>query len=301
MSEKRVVITGVGSVTALGVDTEATWKACLEGNSAVSKIERFDTTGYPCRIAAEIKDWDASPWMDRKDIRRMDRFVQYVVSAARMALADSELTITPDNDDTVGVCVGSGIGGLGTLEEQCRVLHERGPDRASPLLVPVNDRCETAAIKAVFGEGAYKVPISSTKSVTGHLNGAAGAVEAIFCALAIRDGILPPTMNYETSDPECDLDYVPNQARRAAVTSPCRTPSALVGIMPLWCFRNTPEASENQLKPDYFPSSTIRILRKERSVVGSCPCKLSTPAVVRAPWRALASFAGRVSVKSATI
>lgn len=390
MIERRVVVTGVGAVTALGLSAEATWRGCVAGCSGVTKISRFDTTGYPSRIAAEIKEWDPSPWMEKKDARRMDRFVQFAVAAARMAVEDAALAITPENRDRIGVCIGSGIGGLSTIEEQHKTLMERGPGRISPFLIPgiicdmgaglvsillnargpnscavaacatgannigdafhtirrgdadamiaggmeaavtplgmagfgaaramstrnddpqgasrpfdanrdgfvmaegagililesleqalargariyaevvgfgsagdayhitspapggegavrsmraalkqaglqpedvdyinahgtstlLNDRVETAAIKTVFGDHAYQVAISSTKSTTGHLNGGAGAVEAIFCALAIREGVIPPTINYETPDPECDLDYTPNTVRKASV------------------------------------------------------------------------------------
>jgi 3-oxoacyl-[acyl-carrier-protein] synthase II len=384
---RRVVITGVGVVTSLGLTAEAFWRACVSGCSGVTPISGFDTTGYATRFAAEIKEWDPSPFMDKKEARRMDRFVQYAVAAARMALEDSGLTLDDTNRDRVGVCIGSGIGGLSIIEEQHRTLLERGPGRVSPFLIPgiicdmgagfvsivlgargpntcavtacatgannigdayeiikrgdadamiaggaeaaitplgmagfsaartmstrneeperasrpfdanrdgfvmgegsgivvletleaaqargariyaevigygmsgdayhvtapspcgegagramqaalndaglqpddvdyinahgtstdLNDKNETAAIKVLFGERAYQIPISSTKSMTGHLLGAAGAVEAIVCALALRDGILPPTINYETPDPDCDLDYVPNEARK---------------------------------------------------------------------------------------
>lgn len=387
---RRVVITGVGAVTALGLDAETIWKACLTGCSAISPIESFDTTGYTTRFAGSIKEWDPSPWMDKKEARRMDRFIQFAAAAALTALADSGLQITEENRDHVGVYIGSGIGGLATIEEQHKVLLEKGPGRITPFLIPgiicdmgagmvsiltgargpnscittacatgtnsigdayevirrgdadamiaggaeacitplgmagfcqarslsqrnddperasrpfdadrdgfvmsegsgvviletlesaqargakiyaeligygmagdayhitapapegegaaramkaairsaniapeaidyinahgtstdLNDKNETAAIKTVLGEHAYKIPISSTKSATGHLIGAAGAVEAILCALTLRDGIVAPTIHYEKPDPNCDLDYVPNTARKADV------------------------------------------------------------------------------------
>src|SRR5581483_11913134 len=389
-SARRVVITGVGAVTALGQTVESLWKACLSGCSGVSLITGFDATGYTTRFAAEIKDWDPSPYMDRKEARRMDKFVQFAVAAAHQALEDSGLAITDDNRDRIGVYIGSGIGGLSGIEEQHRALLERGPGRISPFLIPgiicdmgagmvsillgargpnscvttacatgannigdafhvikrgdadamitggaeasitplgmagfcaartmstrneeperasrpfdagrdgfvmgegsgilileelaaarargahiyaeivgygmsgdayhitapapnregaaramraalrsaglqptdvdyinahgtsteLNDKNETAAIKTVLGEHAYNIPISSTKSMTGHLIGAAGAVETLLCALTLRDGIIAPTINYETPDPDCDLDYVPNQSRKAVV------------------------------------------------------------------------------------
>ena len=387
---QRVVVTGIGALSAQGRDIETIWKACLAGCSGVSPITLFDVSAYPTRIAAEIKDWDPSPWMDKKEIRRMDRFVQFAVAASQMALQDSGLVVDNANRDRIGVQIGSGIGGLATLEEQHRILLEKGPGRVSPFLIPGmipdmasgfvsivlgtrgpnscvvsacatggnnigdafhiirrgdadammaggteaaitplamagfcaaramttrnddpqaasrpfdkdrdgfvmaegsgmllleslesaqrrgariyaeivgygcagdayhvtapapegegasrsmrealrtagltpadvdyvnahgtstphNDRNETAAIKAALGADAYRIAVSSTKSMTGHLNGAAGAVEAIFCALAMRDSVLPPTINYTTPDPECDLDYVPNVARKSDV------------------------------------------------------------------------------------
>ncbi len=390
MRPRRVVITGVGAITALGLDAETLWKACLSGCSAITPIEAFDTTGYSTRFAGSIKDWDPSPWMDKKEARRMDRFIQFAAGAALTALADSGLQITEENRDRTGVYIGSGIGGLASIEEQHKVLLEKGPGRISPFLIPgiicdmgagmvsiltgargpnscittacatgtncigdayevirrgdadamiaggaeacitplgmagfcqarslsqrnddpehasrpfeadrdgfvmaegsgvviletlegalargakiyaeligygmagdayhitapapegegaaramkaalrsahlapdaidyinahgtstdLNDKNETAAIKSALGEHAYKIPISSTKSVTGHLIGAAGAVEAILCALTLRDGIVAPTINYEKPDPNCDLDYVPNTPRKADV------------------------------------------------------------------------------------
>lgn len=387
MEDRRVVITGMGPVTPIGTGNEVFWKALLDGVSGAGPITRFDLTDYTTRIAAEVKDFDAEQYMERKEAKRMDRFVHYAVAAAKIALEDSGLEINESNEDRVGVLVGSGIGGTGTWEEQHSTLVERGPRRVSPFFVPMiisdmasgmisiltgakgpnfaivtacatgthcigdacgiikrgdadvmlaggaeaaitplavagfcaarafstrnddptrasrpfdldrdgfvmgegagivvcealdhalargatiygevlgfgmsgdayhitspapggegaaksmawalrnaglkpeqvdyinahgtsteeNDKNETAAIKKVFGDYAYKVPVSSTKSMTGHLLGAAGAVEVIACLHAIKDSIAPPTINYETPDPNCDLDYVPNAPRK---------------------------------------------------------------------------------------
>jgi 3-oxoacyl-[acyl-carrier-protein] synthase II len=386
----RVAITGLGAVTPCGLDVPTTWQALLAGQSGIGPITHFDPAGMRCQIAGQLKGFDPEAAIGRKDARRTDRFVQMAIVAAQEALADAKLAIDDGNRTEVGVLVGSGIGGIGTLVEQINVLQTRGPDRVSPFLVPMfivdlaageiairvgaqgpnysivsacstsahcigeaaeiirrgdavamlaggseagvvpigvagfaamralserndaperasrpfdaerdgfvmgegagvvvledfdyaqargariyaellgygatddayhitapseggegavramrlalkkarlepgdvgylnahgtstplNDKLETQAIKTVFGRAAQDVPISSTKSMTGHLLGAAGVVEAIVCVLAIRDGKLPPTINYEHPDPECDLDYVPNVARERRV------------------------------------------------------------------------------------
>ncbi|MEN6520232.1 MAG: beta-ketoacyl-ACP synthase II [Armatimonadota bacterium] len=388
MQERRVVITGMGVLTPVGLTVEDFWASLVAGKSGAGTITRFDTSNHSSKIAAELKGYDVSNYIDPRDARRMDPFVQYAVSAAKMAVEDSGLTITPENAARVGVVVGSGIGGVHTWEAQHRVLLEKGPNRVSPFFVPMlianmgsgqisimfgakgpnetvvtacttgtnavgdayeiikrgdadamitggaeaaicplscagfcnaqafttrndeperasrpfdkerdgfligegagilvieelehamargakihaeiigygmtgdayhmtspapdgegaarciqaalddarikpedvsyinahgtstemNDKYETMAIKKVFGDYAYKVPVSSTKSMTGHLLGAAGAIEAVACAQALKEGVIPPTINYEFPDPNCDLDYVPNVARKA--------------------------------------------------------------------------------------
>ena len=387
---RRVVITGLGAVTPLGNDVPTTWSNVIAGRSGAGPITQFDASGFKTRFACEVKDFDATPLLGRKEARRLDRFAQFAVAAARQALDDSGLQVTADNSWRCGVYIGTGIGGIGTLEAEIRLLAAKGPDRVSPFLVPMmlpdmaaaqvaiqfglrgpnmavvtacasgnnalgdaaecirrdaadvmlaggaeaaitpisiagfgnmtaissrneaperasrpfdkerdgfvvgegaavlvleelehalargakiygevigygstadahhitapeetgagaaqamrvalqqakirpeqidyinahgtstplNDKSETAAIKTVLGEAAYQVPISSTKSMTGHLLGAAGAIEAVFCAKVIEEGLIPPTINYEHPDPECDLDYVPNTARRKPV------------------------------------------------------------------------------------
>ncbi|MBI4495658.1 MAG: beta-ketoacyl-ACP synthase II [Deltaproteobacteria bacterium] len=390
MSRRRVVITGLGMVSPLGTGVEKTWQALIQGKSGVARITRFDSTGYDTQIAAEVKDFVPENFMDRKELKRMDAFIQYAMASAVMAMEDSQLKVTPANASRIGVLVGAGLGGLATFETFHRILLEKGPGRISPFFIPMlivneapgqisirfgakgpnssvvtacatgnhsigdawriiqrgdadamiaggveatitplavsgfnamkalstrnaepeqasrpfdkdrdgfvigegcgilileelsqarkrgakiyaeivgygltgdayhitapspdgdgaarcmamalqdagvapeevdyinahgtstyyNDIYETMAIRNVFGEHARRLAISSTKSMTGHLLGGAGGVESIFTILTMRQGIIPPTINYQTPDPECDLDYVPNTARSAEV------------------------------------------------------------------------------------
>jgi 3-oxoacyl-[acyl-carrier-protein] synthase II len=389
---KRVVITGMGCISPLGNDVSTLWKNLVAGRSGVGLITHYDTSNFEVKIGAEVKDFDGVALFGGRDARRMDRFVQFALAAAIQAVSDANLVVTDSNRDTIGVMLGTGIGGMNTLFQQTEVFFKRGPDRVSPFLVPMmlpdtaaglvaihlgvrgpnmaivsacasgsnaigeaaetirrgsadviltggsesvlvpiamaglsvmnalstrnheperasrpfdkdrdgfvmgegaailvleslehalsrgspilaeingygtsndayhisapaengagaalcmqsalddagfsfkdiqyinahgtstqlNDKSETAAIKTVFGDMAYKIPVSSTKSMTGHLLGAAGALEALICIKILQDGILPPTINYETPDPDCDLDYVPNQARRVVVNN----------------------------------------------------------------------------------
>ncbi|HYZ93575.1 MAG TPA: beta-ketoacyl-ACP synthase II [Actinomycetota bacterium] len=390
MTRKRVAVTGVGTVSPLGVGTESTWKSLVSGESGAGPVTRFDATGYSTRIACEVKDFDPTEFMDQRDARRSDRFTQFAVASATEAAESAGWTTAniPYARDRVGVVIGSGIGGIETLETQHRVLLERGPSKMSPFTVPLlmingaagsvamkyglngpnyaavsacatgahaigeaaqmirnglaeamlaggseapitplaygafacmgalsrrnddpthasrpfdadrdgfviaegaavvvleeweaatergaeilaelvgysatsdafhltqpdpegagaagamtkaiadagidrkdvgyinahgtstpfNDKIESKAIRDVFGADAP--PVSSTKSATGHLTGAAGAIEAVFSIQAMVTKTLPPTINYETADPECDLDYIPNAARTAEV------------------------------------------------------------------------------------
>jgi beta-ketoacyl-acyl-carrier-protein synthase II len=389
MEKKRVVITGMGAVTPLGLDVESTWNGIKEGVSGVGPLTRVDADAFPMKVAAEITDFDPGSFMDKKEARKMDRFTQYAVAASLMALKDSGLDINETNAPRIGVWIGSGIGGMETYEQQFHNFIEKGQRRVSPFFVPMlipdmasgqvsittgakgvnscsvtacasgtnsigdafkviqrgdadamitggaeapitnmsiagfcsakavthnedpatasrpfdanrdgfvmgegsgilileslesaqargahiyaeivgygasgdahhitapapggeggaraiqmalddaglkpediqyvnahgtstpmNEKFETMAIKSVFKEHAYNMAVSSTKSMTGHLLGAAGAVEAIFSIKAITEQLLPPTINYETPDPDCDLDYVPNKARNAEV------------------------------------------------------------------------------------
>ncbi|MEQ1679320.1 MAG: beta-ketoacyl-ACP synthase II [Nitrospira sp.] len=386
---RRVVVTGLGLVTPLGTGVEKTWKAICAGESGIGRITRFDPTGYDAQIAGEVKDFDPAQFIEKKEIKKMDRFIHYAVGAAQLAVDDAGLIVAPEEATKVGVYIGSGIGGLGSIEHYHDVLTTKGPGRVSPFFIPMtiinlasgqvairigakgpnscavtacatgnhcigdayrliqrgdadvmvaggaeaavtplgvagfasakalsfrNDeptkasrpfdkdrdgfvlgegagvlvieelehalqrgvrmygeiigygmnsdayhitappeegegavRCmelalkdaginrdqigyinahgtstmadaiETRAIKQVFGEQAFRIPVSSTKSMTGHLLGAAGGIEAVFSLLALFHGVLPPTINLDHQDPACDLDYVPNKARPSAI------------------------------------------------------------------------------------
>ena len=388
--QKRIVVTGIGVMSPVGIGIEPLWSSLTAGVSGIKRITNFDPSGFATQIAAEVKDFKPHDYLDKKEARRMDRFTQFAVAATKMAVADAAMDLDQIDKNRVGVVLGCGIGGLSTMEEQTRVLVEKGPGRISPFLVPMmianmasgqvaiafglrgpnsttvtacasstnaigdavkllqrgqadvglsggteapitplgvggfasmkalstrnnapeeasrpfdadrdgfiigegaailvleteehalkrgvriygevvgygttcdayhitapdpegsgaaasmrialedagigpeqidyinahgtstplNDKLETIAIKSVFGESARQIPVSSTKSMTGHMLGAAGGLEAVVCLLTINRGIIPPTINYHTPDPDCDLDYVPNKAREATV------------------------------------------------------------------------------------
>lgn len=389
--KNRVVITGIGAITPIGIGKDDFWQALLAGKSGIGRITRFDAAEYSAQIAGEVKDFDPSAYIDKKEAKRMDRYAQFAVAATKMALEDGNVDLEKEDRERVGVIIGTGIGGIETLHSQYKALFDKGPGRISPFFIPMmignmaagqtsimfglngpsscvvtacatgtdsigeafrliqygeadmmvaggteagisqaavagfaamkalctdhnddpekasrpfdknrsgfvmsegagvvileelghavkrgahiyaevvgygrnsdayhitspspggveaakcmqaalrdaglapedidyinahgtsthlNDSTETQAIKSVFGEHAYKLSVSSIKSMTGHLLGAAGGAECIATALAIENSILPPTINYETPDEGLDLDYVPNQAREKAV------------------------------------------------------------------------------------
>jgi 3-oxoacyl-[acyl-carrier-protein] synthase II len=388
--ERRVVVTGIGLVSPLGTGTDKTWQAVLRGENGIAGLTRFDVSRYSTRFGGEVKDFDPLVFIDRKEVRKMDLFTRFAMAAAELAVADAGIPGADLQSDRAGTYVGSGIGGLGSIEENHKVLLEKGPDRVSPFfliqtiineasgqisirfgakgpncanvtacstgthaigdsfrmiargdadimitggaeapLTPLslagftaikalsgrnddpakasrpfdakrdgfvmsegagvlileelgralrreariyaevvgygmtsdafhvaapapdgdgairvmrraiedagvppdevqyinahgtstelNDKTETMAIKAVFGDQARRLAVNSTKSMTGHLLGAAGGIEAGITALALLHQIMPPTINYEFPDPECDLDYVPNAARKAEI------------------------------------------------------------------------------------
>jgi 3-oxoacyl-[acyl-carrier-protein] synthase II len=388
--KRRVVVTGLGLVTPLGIGVEETWAALVGGKSGIGRITKFDATLMATRIAGEVRNFKAEDFLPAKEVKRTDDFVAYAVAASRMAVDAARLTINGTNADRVGVVVGCGLGGLRTIEKFHRLMIEEGPRKISPFFIPMlianmapgqisivfgakgpnlsietacaagthavgdafkmvqsgvadamitggveatitplavggfnamralstrneeperasrpfdrdrdgfvpaegsgiliietldhalergapilaeiigyglsadayhiaapapfgegmarcmkmalddaglkpeevdyinahgtstdlNDKCETQAMKTVFGEHAYRLAVSSTKSMTGHLLGGAGGVEAAFTVLTIQRGVIPPTINYENPDPDCDLDYVPNVSRKAEV------------------------------------------------------------------------------------
>ena len=388
--KKRVVITGVGAVSPLGNDVESLWDGLLAGRSGVGPITAFDTTDFPVKFAAEVRDFDPAMWIHPKEIKKLDRFLLFALAAGKMALTDADMSVTDENAEDIAVYVGSGVGGLASTAEACDILATRGPGRLSPFTVPkmlinlasghlslqlgtkgpnfshvsacatgnhsigeamrciqygdarvaiaggseaavlpiavggfakmralsrrneeplrasrpfdadrdgfvlgegagvvileeleaakargariycelagygatsdahhmtapdpegrgaarcmgkamtdagwdpssvdyinahgtstpFNDSIETMAIHQALGDHARRVAVSSTKSMTGHLLGGAGGVEAVIAALCIQRGVIPPTINLDTPDPQCDLDYVPHTAREARV------------------------------------------------------------------------------------
>src|SRR6266568_3838736 len=282
---RRVAITGLGLVTPLGNTVQSTWEGLIAGRSGAGPITRFDPVQSPVKFACEVKGFDPAQYLDKKEIRRYDRFTQFAIGAGEQAVTDACLASNWDKVDLkrVGVIIGTGTGGLQTFEDNCRdgfvmgdgaaVLireeweHARrrgakiyaevagygltadayhitapAPDgsgaqeamrlamqdggirpeqvgyiNAHGTSTPHGDAAETAAVKAVFGAQARKLIFGSTKSMTGHMLGAAGAVEAAVCALVVQTGVIPPTINQFTPDPACDLDSAPNKAVKRAV------------------------------------------------------------------------------------
>ena len=411
----RVVVTGIGILSPIGLDVSTTWEGIIAGKSGIDYITLFDAESFDTKIAGEVKGFEPTDYINRKDARRMDRFAQLAVAASRQAVEHARLQIEPNNGYDVGVIVGSGIGGIITLSEQVKVLLEKGPGSVNPFLIPMmiadmapaqisislgvkgpnfcttsscssssdaigtayevikrgdaqamitggseaivtpigiagfnacralstrnsepqaasrpfdaerdgfvvgegaaililenlafaqkrganilaemtgygassdayhitqpsedgsgaikaikitlskagltpndvdyinahgtstplNDKVETMAIKAVFGDRAYHMPISSTKSMTGHLIGGAGAIEAAICVMAIQNGVIPPTINLTHPDPECDLDYVANAARSANITTAMSNSFGFGGHNSVLIFRKYSEA-----------------------------------------------------------
>jgi 3-oxoacyl-[acyl-carrier-protein] synthase II len=390
LQKRRVVITGLGVLSPLGLGVEKSWNALLKGTSGIGKITKFDVSNLPVQIAGEVSDFDPSDYIEPKEIKKMDRFIHFAVAASQMAMEDSGLKITGGNENRVGVIIGSGIGGMSTIEHYHEILLKQGHRRVSPFFIPMliinlaagrvsmlfgakgpntavctacatgshaigdafriiqrgeadamiaggseavisplgvagftvmkalsrrnddperasrpfdrdrdgfvmaegagiviveslehavrrdakiyaeivgygmtgdayhitapspdgegaarcmkatledaavapkevnyinahgtstkyNDELETVAVKKIFGEHAYNLAISSTKSMTGHLLGAAGGIETVFSVLGIYNNIVPPTINLDNPDPECDLDYIPHKSRAMTV------------------------------------------------------------------------------------
>ena len=365
---KRVVITGLGAITPIGIGKDAFWEGLMEGKNGIGKITRFDASEYGAQIAGEVKGFEPTDYIDKKESKRMDRYAQFAVAAAKLAIEDAGLDLEKEDRDRIGTYIGAGIGGIETMHAQYKKLFEKGPSRISPFFIPMmianlaagqvaityklhgpsscvvtacatgtncigdafrviqegkadvmvaggteaaisqaavagfaamkalcmdhnddpehasrpfdknrsgfvmgegaglvilespapggeyqakcmqlaiddaglqaadvdyvnahgtsthlNDEGESLAIKAVWGEHAKDVSVSSIKSMTGHLLGAAGGIEAVATALTVERDMMPPTINYETPDEGLDLDYVPNKARakkvRAAISN----------------------------------------------------------------------------------
>ncbi|MDR7386671.1 MAG: beta-ketoacyl-[acyl-carrier-protein] synthase II, partial [Armatimonadota bacterium] len=214
---RRVAVTGVGVVTPVGIGKEAFWNALLEGRSGVRRIESFDPSPFPTQIAAEVRDFDPLQYMDRKEVRRNDRFVQFAIAATRMALEDADFRITPANRDRVGVVLGSGIGGAHTWEEQHRVLLERGPDRVSPFFIPMLiSNMAAGMVSILFGARGPNTSVVTACATGGHCIGdafkiiqrgdadamIAGGTEAAITALSIAGFCSMKAMSTRNHDPE---------------------------------------------------------------------------------------------------
>src|SRR5438067_1729853 len=246
--EHRVVVTGMGVLAPNGNNLVEFWDSLIEGRSGLGIATSFDVTDLPVKVVAELKNFDARNYMDFKEAKRMARFSQVGVAAAKMAIDQSGLELAKEDRTRIGCEVGTGIGGFKEISEEIEgfavtddafhiVMPEEdgdGPARAMAKALEdahvgpedvdyinahgtstqLNDKSETAAIKRVMGDRAKRIPISSTKSMIGHLLGAAGAVEAIASILSINHGMVHPTINLEHPDPDCDLDYVPGGPRR---------------------------------------------------------------------------------------
>ncbi len=412
--KRRVVVTGLGMVSPLGIGVDKSWQALCAGESGIDRVTRFDPTDYPCQIAGEVKDFRPSDFIAAKEVKKMDTFIHYAVAAARMAIEDADFEVTPKNAERVGTYVGSGIGGLQAIEHWHNVLNKKGPKRVTPFFIPMSiinlasgqiaisvgakgpnscavtacstgthcigdafrliqegkadtmlaggteaaitplgmagfaasralslrndapqqasrpfdkgrdgfvmgdgsgvvllesletarargariyaeiigygmtsdayhmtappeggegavrcmnlalddagiearqvdhinahatstmaDAIETAAVKTVFGAHAANIALSGTKSMTGHLLGAAGGIEAIFTILAIRDSLIPPTINLEDPDPLCDLDYTPLKSSNRAVNIALSNSFGFGGTNATILLRKYPEA-----------------------------------------------------------
>ena len=328
MTKRRVVVTGIGTINPIGHNVEETWKSIEEGKCGIAPISLFDTKDMKVTLAGEVKDFDVTKYIDKKEAKKMDRFIQMGMIASKEAMLDSGLDINNIDSHRFGVIVSSGIGGLGSIEKNYQTGEKRGFDRVSPFFIPMtisnlaaghiaiayhaqglctcpvtacaggtnaigdafvmgegagilileelehalkrgahiygemtgygvscdahhitaplpngeggayamqnalddagisydvidyinahgtsthlNDLCETEAIKSVFKEHAYKLAVSSTKGHTGHCLGAAGGIEAVLSVLALKHNFIPPTLNYQVKDEECDLNVVPN-------------------------------------------------------------------------------------------
>ena len=411
---RRVVVTGLGLVTPLGIGVPKTWEKLCQGQSGIGPISRFDASQYSVRIAGEVKNFDPANFIEKKEVKKMDTFIHFAVAASQEAVDDAKLVVTSDNADRVGVYIGAGIGGLPAIEHYHKILLERGPDRVSPFFIPMviinlasgqvairfgakgpnactvtacatgnhcigdgfrliqrgeadvmivggtesticstavagfaaakalsrrndepekasrpfdkdrdgfvigegagvliieeleharargasiyaevigyamnsdafhitappedgagavkcmeqalkdggvskssvgyinahgtstfADQVETQVIKNVFGEQAYSIPVSSTKSMTGHLLGAAGGIEAVFSILALQQGIIPPTINLDNPDPGCDLDYVPHKSRVCSFDVAISNAFGFGGVNACLVFRRWQEA-----------------------------------------------------------
>jgi 3-oxoacyl-(acyl-carrier-protein) synthase len=255
---RPVVITGLGVVSPIGIGADAFWEALRSGRSGVSRVTAFEASPFPCQVAAEVAEFRAEEFLEARAASRMGRHSQFAVAAATLAVAHAGLELERVDRGRCGAVLGCCFGDQAAVEAEHRVLqaelagfaasddahHVTAPDpegrgladaglqpeaidyvSAHGTSTPLNDKIETRAIKRAFGDHARAVAVSATKSQVGHLLGAASAVALVATVLAMRHGTVPPTLNLDTPDPECDLDYVPHTARpleiRAAISNAC--------------------------------------------------------------------------------
>ena len=242
MSTPRVVVTGVGALTPVGNTADELWSALIQGRSGIGPITKFDSTGYPTRIAGEVKNFDPLVYVDKKEARRLDPYLQYAVASAVMAVEDAALDTGKVAGERFGVLIGSGIGGITTLLETHKTLLEKGPDRVSPFFVPMMIvNMASGLVSMRFGAKGPNSAVVTACATGNHAIGESmrhiqhgdadmvitGGAEATitllgisgFTALALYHGIIPPTINLDNPDPECDLDFVPNKAREVRIDS----------------------------------------------------------------------------------
>lgn len=244
MRRRRVVVTGIGVVTPFGHDVEGFWQALLAGRSCIAPITRLDTSDFPVHFGGQVDDVAATPFLPASLIRRNDLSTNIGLLAGGLALESAGLGVLAEQKRAISVMVGSAFGATQGLQDVYNTFYLRGWRKMHPLSVTRNDATETQALRAAFGHHAGSLAVSANKSMLGHTMGASGALELVATLLTLRDGIIPPTINYCNPDPACDLDYVPNQARRRPVRLAIKNSFAFGGENAVLVVRKTEETPQ---------------------------------------------------------